>query len=62
MTDREIRAVAWSMVLSPFVFALFSALAYIQRGYFAIGGECVAFLLPLYIFALVCVLNAKGGQ
>ena len=60
MTNREIRAVAWSMVLSPFVFALLSVLAYIQRGYFAVGGECVAFMLPLAIFFIGSVRN--GGR
>lgn len=59
MTDKEVAAVAWSIVLSPLLFALLSVLAYIQRGYFAVGGECVAFMLPLAIFFSGSVRNGR---
>lgn len=49
----------FSIVATPFVFAACAALAYVQRGYFAFGGECFALLLPLYVrFACAVVENA----
>jgi hypothetical protein len=37
------------MIIAPVLFVICSALAYAQRGYFAIGGEFGALLLPLYV-------------
>lgn len=46
---------AFSIVATPVLFAIMAALAYMQRGYFAFGGEIVAVLLPLFVFIALCV-------
>jgi hypothetical protein len=48
-TTNDRRALLLSMILAPVLFVICSALAYAQRGYFAIGGEFGALLLPLYV-------------
>lgn len=57
MTNRDYRVLVLSILVTPIVYALLAVLAYQQRGYFAFGGECFAFLLPLYVFAYV---NLRG--
>lgn len=46
---------SFSIVATPVFFAILAALAYMQRGYFAFGGEIVAILLPLFAFIALCV-------
>lgn len=46
---------AFSIVATPVLFAVLAVLAYMQRGYFAFGGEIVAILLPLFAFIALCV-------
>lgn len=46
---------AFSIVSTPVLFAVLAVLAYMQRGYFAIGGEIVAVPLPLLVFIALCV-------
>lgn len=55
MTERNFRILAFSIVATPALFAVLAALAYMQRGYFAFGGEIVAILLPLIVFIALCV-------
>lgn len=38
-----------SFIASPFLFAWWSAIAYEQRGYLAVGGEYSAFVIPFII-------------
>jgi hypothetical protein len=53
MNHDEQMAIAISFVISPVLFAIFAVIAFVQRGYFAIGGEGLALLLPLYVYAFV---------
>ena len=55
MTERDFRIMAFSIVATPALFAVLAALAYMQRGYFAFGGEIMAVLLPLVAFIALCV-------
>ena len=55
MTERGFRIMAFSIVATPVLFAIMAALAYMQRGYFAFGGEIMAVLLPLFVFIALCV-------
>ena len=41
-----------SFVSAVVLFIVWSAMAYAQRGYFAVGGEYGAFLLPLFVAAI----------
>lgn len=55
MTERYFRILAFSIVATPVLFAVLAVLAYMQRGYFAFGGEIAAILLPLFAFIALCV-------
>lgn len=55
MTERGFRIMAFSIVATPVLFAVLAVLAYMQRGYFALGGEIVAVVLPLFAFIALCV-------
>ena len=55
MSDRALRAVCLSFVIGPVAYALLAVLAYAHRGYFSIGGEIMALMLPVYVYAAACV-------
>lgn len=55
MTERYFRILAFSIVATPVLFAVLAVLAYMQRGYFALGGEIVAVVLPLLVLIALCV-------
>lgn len=55
MTERYFRILAFSIVATPVLFAVLAVLAYMQRGYFAFGGEIMAVPLPLFVFIALCV-------
>ena len=46
------KKMAMSFVSAVVLFIVWSAMAYAQRGYFAVGGEYGAFLLPLFVAAI----------
>lgn len=50
MTKRERRIFCISFALAPIVYALLAAWSYGQRGYFAFGGEIMAFTIPMFTY------------
>lgn len=61
MGDYEKKVLATSLVASVAAFLIMSLLAYAQRGYYAVGGEIMAFFIPLYT-ALILGVRASNGR
>lgn len=51
-----------SCVAAVVLFAWWSAIAYADRGYWAVGGEYGALLLPLLVAVVDCALRDAAGD
>jgi hypothetical protein len=47
MTANEKRIIVTSLLIGLLFYAVFAPISYVQRGYFAFGGECVGVFFPL---------------
>jgi hypothetical protein len=63
MTEQDMQAFARAMAITPGLFGLCAFIAYLQRGYFAIGGEIFVFGLPFLVLWVRAILaDSRGGH
>lgn len=56
------KAIADGVKAAVALFVWWSALAYADRGYWAVGGEYAALLLPLLVVAADCALQDRRDE
>lgn len=55
MTANEKRIIVISLLFGLLFYAVFAPISYAQRGYFALGGECVGVFFPLLALVIADV-------